>query len=89
VEPSSLLAVLLPLMTVSMPTSADAELVAPSAPETVTFGRVTEVSSTRSRVEQFHANRLRLSEDLSIGGVFSLFEESKEQNYTFNVRLSF
>ena len=85
-EPSSIFALLLPLLTVG---AGSSQSLAPVAMEPVAFGRIVEVITSRGRVDQLHANRLRVSDNISLGGVFNIFEAQEDQTYTLNIRITF
>lgn len=83
-EPSSILTLLLPLA--SMITLPGVNSGSPAEAEPLAFGQVIRSSG---RLEQLHANRLRLSDDVSLGGVFNLFDVNEDQSYTLNIRVTF
>lgn len=85
-EPSSIFALLLPLITVG---ASSSQSLAPVEVEPVAFGRIVEVITSRGRVDQLHANRLRVSDNVSLGGVFNIFEAQEDQTYTLNIRITF
>lgn len=86
-EPSILLSVILPLTSFTVSPGSSFSSVEPVEP--VAFGRVVEVIKSRGRVDQLHANRLRLSDNVSLGGVFNLMDARKDQTYTLNIRVTF
>jgi len=86
-EPSSIFALLLPLATLT--TTPDSHSFSTAEVNPVAFGRVIEVIKSRGRVDQLHANRLRLSDDVSLGGVFNFFDANEDQSYTLNIRVTF
>ncbi len=86
-EPSSVFALLIPL--VSLTASPDSNMFAETEIDPIAFGRVVEVIKTRGRVDQLHANRLRLNDDVSVGGVFNLFDLREKQSYALNIRVTF
>lgn len=85
-EPSSILALLLPLASVGVSSNQSLAFV---EVEPVAFGRIIEVITSRGRVDQLHANRLRVSDNVSVGGVFNIFEAQEDQTYTLNIRITF
>lgn len=85
-DPSSLFAVLMPLM--PLRASAQEDVWRPEV-EPESFGRVVEVITDRGRVARLHANRLRLSDNVSLGGVFNIFDAREDHHYTLNIRVTF
>ncbi|MGB0867877.1 MAG: hypothetical protein ACPGSC_15300 [Granulosicoccaceae bacterium] len=85
-EPSSVFALLMPMMTLS---AAPNIALAEQEIDPVEFGRIVEVITRRGRVDQLHANRLRLSDNVSLGGVFNFFDAREDQTYTLNIRITF
>lgn len=88
-EPSSIFALLLPLASLTASPGSSSLTNASVELEPVAFGRVIEVIKSRGRVDQLHANRLRLSDNVSLGGVFNLFDANEDQSYTLNIRVTF
>ncbi len=88
-DPSPILALLLPLTTLSVSPANSAFVSTQSPLEPLGFGRVIEVIKSRGRVDQLHANRLRLSDNVSLGGVFNLFDTQEDLSYSLNLRITF
>ena len=85
-EPSSIFVLLLPLVSIG---AAPNYTLTAAEVEPVAFGRIVEVITSRGRVDQLHANRLRVSDNVSLGGVFNLFDTQEDHTYTLNIRITF